>query len=216
MTPTPAASAQALHLLRLLIQSTSTPSNLLRGLPSREKTFLDTRGGWQVDPSSALFLTSSASEAKDAVTFIPDQGACGDENKIVRAALAFTVPKDIWTCLEDGFVKGIDNGPSVDLEDEIMGLKTLGNQPKAAKKGKGAKGKGKKRKAEYEDDEYEGRDRHRGRQDAYDPFGDEPKPARLPVSDHAWPVLDWLLEVFEKDEKSMQAAGSSARSIIFG
>ncbi|KAG9009454.1 hypothetical protein FRB94_014258 [Tulasnella sp. JGI-2019a] len=206
LTPTPTASVQALNVLRAFTEGTSSLENLFRGLPARGKTYNEDRGGWQIDASSALFTTTSTSAAQSKVTFIPDVGFTGEENKVVRAAMLFTTPKDIWACLEEGFVKRIDAGAAVDPEDDIMGLKLLGNEVNPAKKGKSKPAK--KRKSTYNNEE-DSDDAYGGDMGNDDTFLlDEPLSSRIAVAEWAWLVLDWLLTVFEKDEEI--AAQSSA------
>ncbi|KAG8861677.1 hypothetical protein FRB96_002634 [Tulasnella sp. 330] len=215
LTPTPAASAQALNLLRAFTEASSSPANLFRGLPARGKTYIESRGGWQIDSSSALLTATSISAAQSMVSFIPDIGVTGEENKIVRAAMLFTTAKDIWSFLEEGFIKRLDAGTAVDPEDDIMGLKLLGNEVKpAAKKGKSnTTTEPKKREPQYEDEEEEDACGSAiGDGDTF--LIEDSQSHREVVAECAWPVLDWLLTVFERDEEVTALSGSGRRSPV--
>lgn len=210
LTPTTAASAQALTVLRAFTNASSSPANLLRGLPARGKTYIESHAGWQIDSAAVLLTAASVSAAQSTVSFIPDIGVTGEENKVVRAAMVFTAAKDIWSCLEEGFAKRLDAGTAVDPEDDIMALKLLGNDVKpAAKKGRSrAVTKPKKRKAKHEqeddsDDAYGG---DIGKDGTF--MMEDSLSSRAVVAECAWPVLGWLLAVFERDEEITALSGS--------
>lgn len=52
----------------------------------------------------------------------------------------------------------------------------------------------------------------RGQRNAWSDDEDESSDMPAPVGEHAWPVLEWLLEIFEKDEEDVAARGQPCYS----
>lgn len=114
-----------------------------------------------------------------------------DASYVAREAMCIKEAKSVWAILREGAVRRKVvpwSGPSGSSFSLI-------NSPIK----KGGMGKGKKRRnCEYVEEEetwFNG-----------DWDGDEP-PAPAVVAEHAWPVLEWLLMLFEKDEVLTEKSG---------
>lgn len=175
------------------IALTNCPSSLTQGLPAYGKRYLDNT--WHFDPVPLGFPTPPN-------PVVRDRGPTGDMSDITREATRIAEARDVWSFLVQGFIKKMDGGETFDLEADILALKSQKLDAAALystpKKGKGrSSGQQTKAKAVVKEEEQ---------------WGDEDETMEgsnaQPVGANAWAALEWLVQVYERDQKDQRSAGN--------